>query len=304
MTDEFTQHTLERGDAGKLWLARIPEIIKACEENWQISVLPPFKLNYNYVAPATRKDGTQVVLKIGFPGDNEFISEVSALEVFNGEGTERLLETNSTNSAILIETVTPGNPLSELSDDEEATRTLARVMKKLWKPAPPGSNFITVLEWAKELSQLQSRFGGKTGPLPEYIVLKAQRYFKELTPSQDTPVLLHGDLHHDNVLSSDRGGWLAIDPKGVLAEPCYEVAAMIRNPYEKLKDIPNLEPLLEARIRIFSEELGFDPQRIQKWCIAQCVLSAVWNMDGQKGWEHAIRVAEALDKIDLNVKIL
>lgn len=302
MTEEFIRHAEERGEDGKQWLERIPEIIAECEQKWQISVLPPFKLTWNYVAPAKQTDGTEVVLKIGFPKDSEFQSEISALKVFKGKGKgiELLLKEDSQNAAILIEQVSPGVPLSELTDDGEATRILAKVMKKLWKPAPPGSNFTTVLERSKDLFKVQEWFRGKTGPLPEHLVLKAQQYFKDLSASQDTPVLMHGDLHHDNVLSSERDGWLAIDPKGIIAEPCYEVAAMIRNPYEKLKDIQNLEPLLKRRIRILSEELRFDPLRIQRWCIAQCILSAVWNMEGHKGWEHGIRVAVALENITLD----
>ena len=31
--------------------------------------------------------------------------------------------------------------------------------------------------------------------------------------------MLHGDLHHDNVLTADREPWLAIDPHGVLGDP-------------------------------------------------------------------------------------
>ena len=104
-------------------------------------------------------------------------------------------------------------------------------------------------------------------------------------------------MHHDNVLSSDRDGWLAIDPKGIIAEPCYETAAMIRNPYEKLKHIADLAPLLHRRILILSEELKCNLERILGWCFAQTVLSAVWNTNGVKGGEHAIRVAEALDAL-------
>lgn len=299
MADEFKQHAFDKGEVGKHWLEQIPRIIKSSEQKWDIKVLPPFKLTWNYVAPVKRKDGSDAVLKIGYPKDQEFRSEIAALELFHGQGIEQLLEEDPENAAILIEQIKPGVPLSELEDDEEATRILIRVMKKLWKPVPPDYSFTftPVLEWAKDLFQVQEWYKGTTGPLPAHITLKAQEYFKELASTQDTPVLVHGDLHHDNVLSSHRDGWIAIDPKGILAEPCYEVAAMIRNPYEKLKNIPNLEPLLEKRIQILSEELGFDRKRIQKWCIAQSVLSAVWSMEGVKGWEHGIRVAEALDRI-------
>src|SRR6266567_3540278 len=66
--------------------------------------------------------------------------------------------------------------------------------------------------------------------------------------SSAEPVLVHGDLHHDNVLSSARAGWLAIDPKGVAAEPAYETAAMLRNPRSKLQQHPELEQILNVFI--------------------------------------------------------
>jgi streptomycin 6-kinase len=72
---------------------------------------------------------------------------------------------------------------------------------------------------------------------------------------------------------------------------------MMRNPYDKLKVITDLEPLLRRRINILSEELEVKPQRIRDWSFAQCVLSAVWNAEGVKGPSHALRVAEVLDTI-------
>ena len=97
---------------------------------------------------------------------------------------------------------------------KEATRILASVMKHLWKPLPEKHDFITIAEWSNAISQ----YHGTSGPLPSYLVDKAERLFAELIASSAEPVLVHGDLHHENVLSSARAGWLAIDPKGVAAE--------------------------------------------------------------------------------------
>ncbi len=38
-----------------------------------------------------------------------------------------------------------------------------------------------------------------------------------------------GDLHHENILAAERAPWLAIDPKGVIGEPAYEMGALLRN---------------------------------------------------------------------------
>lgn len=297
MNDEFIEHALSNGDDGAQWLQRIPDIIAKYEKLWSVKVALPFTLSYNYVAPAVRADGSQAVVKIGYPKDREFQTEIEALTVFNGVGAEKLLEVDKEDAVILIERVTPGLPLSSIKDDENATRIMAFVMKKLRKPAPGKNNFISIREWTKDLFQVRDWYKGTTGPFPEELINKAQEWFDYLIESQEEPVLVHGDLHHDNILSSDRDGWLAIDPKGILAEPCYEVAAMIRNPYEKLRLITDLKPLLYKRILILSHELKFDARRIHQWCLAQTVLSAVWNTDGYKGGEHALRIAQALNEL-------
>lgn len=298
MNQIFVNNALSHGDEGKKWLNRIPDIIRNAERLWSIKVNPPFNLNYNYVAPAIRKNGAQVVLKIGFPEDREFQTEIDALSVFNGDGITKLFETDQKQATILIEKIIPGKPLSTIENDEEATRILASIILKLRKPLPPNHKFITVREWMKELKEYIQK-NNRRGPLPWNLIEKANKTFEELLSTSKPEVLLHGDLHHDNVLSSSRDKWLAIDPKGIAAEPEYETAAMIRNPFEKMKNTKNLSEILQKRIMILAEELGFDPIRIHQWCFAQSVLSAVWNETSTKGPQHAIVIAEILDSINM-----
>lgn len=298
MNNEFTQNALGYGEAGRQWLDSIPELIKQYENKWSLQVLPPFDLNYSYAAPVILSDGSEAVIKIAFPGDKEFQSEIQALTLFNGKGVVKILRAEPKDAIVLIEKIQPGSALSGISDDDEATRTLARLIKRIRQPLPSDHNFITITEWSSALSKIRQQFSTNEGPIPSHLISIAEELFKKLIASSGAPVLLHGDLHHDNVLSSDGGEWVAIDPKGVAAEPSYEVAAMIRNPYDKLKSITNLEPLLRRRLLILSEELETNVQLLQEWCIAQTVLSAVWNGEISKGTEHAVRVAETLINID------
>lgn len=299
MSEEFLQNIKNHGPAGDEWFKRIPEIISSCEEKWNINVHKPFNLTWNYVAPATKADGTQVVIKIGFPQDQEFQSEIAALKLFDGGGIEKLLEVDTENCAILIEQVTPGQPLSEMEDDETATRILAGVMKKLWKPLPENHQFQSTKQWTQSLFDLNTKYPDGNYPhISPELVKKAQRWCEELIYSSDTPMLIHGDLHHDNVLASTRDEWLAIDPKGVAAEPCYEVGAMIRNPYKKMDKHPQMKEIMKRRIEILSEELGFDRERIYKWCFVQTVLSVVWSLEDPHGrWEHSLNTAMILGEI-------
>jgi len=106
------------------------------------------------------------------------------------------------------------------------------------------------------------------------------------------PVLLHGDLHHENILAATRQPWLAIDPKGIVGEPAYEVGALLRN---RLDAAPDLRPLQARRLDQLAEALQLDRQRLLSWSVAQAVLSAWWSYeDHGRGWEPMIAYAEVL----------
>jgi streptomycin 6-kinase len=115
------------------------------------------------------------------------------------------------------------------------------------------------------------------------------------------PVLLHGDLHHENILSAERQPWLAIDPQGVIGEPAYETGALLRNPMPDILNFPNLKSVLKKRVDQLVEELALDRSRILGWGIAQAVLSAWWDYEehGHVG-ETSITIAELLSQVLLN----
>jgi streptomycin 6-kinase len=299
VNDEFRANALRHGEQGLHWLNQIPEIIAACEQRWSLRAGAPFSLSWAYVAPATRADGTQVVLKIAYPENDDLWTGIEALRIFAGDGITALLDVDAEHAAILLERATPGIPLSALPDDEAATRVLAAVMPRLWKPLPAAQCFITIAQWAEAIPLLRRHHDGSLNPIPERLLASAEELFAELIATAAEPVLVHGDLHHDNVISSGRAGWLAIDPKGVAAERAYETAAMLRNPYDRLACEPQPRALLRRRIEILSEELGFDARRIQQWGFAQTVLSAVWSVESGRirQSEQALAVAEALDEI-------
>jgi streptomycin 6-kinase len=238
-------------------------------------------------------------LKLSFPQDREFRSEVEALRLFDGCGAARLLELDLDLGAMLLERLEPGTPLVALENDEEATSIAAGVMRRLRRPTPENHVFPTVAYWASGLTRLlRNRFDGDTGPLPAALVEEAERLFAELLASSAEPALLHGDLHHLNILAAQREPWLAIDPKGVIGEPAYETAALLHNPWPELLSMPQPGRILARRIDQLSEDLGFDRERIRGWGLAQAVLSAVWSLDDHgEGWEFPIACAELLTGI-------
>ena len=289
---------LLRDEAGLAWLDRLPGLTEDLERSWSLEVGHPFpNLSYNWVVPALREDGAPAVLKLSFPGEKEFRTEAAALAGFGGRGVCRLLELDLDRGAMLLERLRPGGPLTGLKDDEEATAVAAGVMKKLWRPAPPDHAFPTVSDWSRGFERLRRRFGGGTGPMPEKLVEAAETLFAELGASEGEPLLLHGDLHQENILSARREPWLAIDPKGVVGEAAYDTAALLHNPVGAL-DAPDPKGLLERRLAVLSGELGLDRARVRAWGLAQAVLAAYWGLeDGGRVWDEALVFAGLLAEI-------
>jgi streptomycin 6-kinase len=286
------------GDAGQAWLNALPARIADYERRWAVQVGPPFaNLSYNYVAPAVRADGSQAILKLGMPHP-ELSSEIAALHLYGGHGCARLIEAEPQGGALLIERLLPGAMLLDLSDDDEATRIVARVMRDLWRTAPQAPDdaaFPTVTRWVSGLRRLRVKYDGGTGPLPAEMVERAEALFAELLASAGPPMLLHGDLHHENILAAERAPWLAIDPKGVIGEAEYEVGALMRNPLPRLLALLDTTARLARRLDILAETLGFDRGRLIAWSWAQAILSAWWHIeDHGHGWEPTIALAERL----------
>lgn len=283
---------------GAEWLENLPNLLAECEQRWGLVIRPSnFTLSYNYVAPATLADGTEIVLKVGVP-NRELRTEIAALRIYDGRGCVRLLDADPDAGILLLERLSPGEMLTIVTDDDEATRLAALAMQTLWRPLPAVYNFPSVADWTGGLAKLREEFGGGTGPYDQKLVETAESLFTDLLASSSEPVLLHGDLHHYNILSAG-DGWKAIDPKGVAGEPAYEVGALLRNPFTIFAE-PDLKRITARRLDILAETLDMDRERLRQWSLAQAVLSAWWSYeDGGDAavWEPTMRLASVLAEL-------
>lgn len=283
------------GEQGALWLQQLPALLTEYAQRWALQLGSPFALSYNYVLSARRADGSAVVVKAGYPAA-ELRCEIAALRLYNGDNMVQLLDADSERGVMLLEQLQPGEMLATLTDDEEATLIGATMMRKLWRPAPINHPFPTVAKWAEGLQRHRARFAGGVGPLPKLLFEAAEANFRDLLAANEPAMLLHGDLHHYNILRAQRQPWLAIDPKGVVGDPAYEVGAFLYNP--DLAQRPNLDRLLQRRMDLLAEQLAFDRERIRGWGVAQAVLSACWTIEDQgDGWDYVIDIGERLTRI-------
>jgi streptomycin 6-kinase len=240
----------------------------------------------NFVAPARRVDGTRCVLKVS-PHLEETRAEIAALAIWDGVGAARLLAAQPELGGLLQERIEPGTMLAEMSavDDDAATRVAAEILRTLWRPAR-ADGLVSLESWCAAYARNRDVLSRGVPGFPTKLFQRADELRAELLASTREPAVLHGDLHHFNLLRSHRAGWLAIDPKGLVGDRCFDVCQFLRNP----EPVP--PSVNSRRLDIFCAELGLDRRRTREWCLVHAVLNACWSFQDGMAWEHNVAYAE------------
>lgn len=258
------------GEKGKQWLLNLPVLVADLEKKYGLTNLKPFKnLTYNYVLSGFQ--GLQpIVLKLGL--DRYTLKrEALTLTAFAGFGTVSVLLEKD--GVLLLERAVSGISLKSYfpEKDNDAIQVIGECLKKLHQtPIPSNHDLPHIEDWLMGLDNDLD--------IPTDTLHKARRLRDELIASSAKPVLLHGDLHHDNILHNGNS-WAVIDPKGVIGEPAYEIAAFIRNPIPELLEHHNASNIIDNRITQFAIILQLSKQRIIDWCYVQAVLAWAWRLE-------------------------
>ncbi len=243
-----------------------------------------------------RRGSQRCVLKVYKPGSDE-VDGTEALRHF-GPSAVRVLE--CTPRATLLERAEPGMKLAgcvDIGDDDGATHVLCDLMLPLHAAPLPAGPWRRIEDWGKAFARIRAK--GSHSLLTGAVLDHAEAEFFALCATQAEPRLLHGDLHHMNVVLDMQRGWLVIDPKGIIGEPAYETGAALRNPQPRV-ELYGDSKIMARRVEIFAQRLALNPMRILRWAYAQAVLSAAWHVeDGGEDVEimnalYAARTARAL----------
>ncbi len=283
------------GDDGARWLADLPFILRGLARDWDLTLGAPYELSYHYVTAVTCADGTAGVLKLGVPTGTSLAEEAPALAAFDGRGAVRLLRAELDRGALLLERITPGWRAGDLvpDRDDEATSAAVAVMRRLHVPPPPGCRMPEALSQVEAFDDYLS-VHGQAGPLPADLVVRAGGLMRELCASATDRVVLHGDLHHDNILRATREPWLAIDPHGIIGDPGYEVGALLFNPDPDDRD-EALTTLVPSRVEQLADELAMPVDRVVAWGFVKAVMSDVWSAQGWSAAAERSPASRALD---------
>lgn len=283
-------------DEGKRWLASLPTQIEQCSKTWQLTDIVVGKhLSYHYIATAySTLFGMPVIVKLGFD-THALEQEKTSLQLYQGRGCVRLLAADMSQPALLLERLVPGTSLTSLfpAQDLLAIEHTVNILKSLHQTCLPKSGILT------PLSTLLTTFEQAYDALPQQHLTKAQQLLQDLLENQARLVVLHADLHQGNILQT-KDGYTAIDPKGMLGDPAYDVGPFIRNPLQLLIEHEQAAALVVQRIERFAQRLSLDTRRIAAWCYVQSVIAACWHSQDNSDTQvidDCIRMAELLESL-------
>lgn len=296
LSEDFTSNIIDvHGQKGRSWLMDLPNLTAAIASEWELDSLEPFdNLTYAFVAKVRTKNG-QAVLKLS-PPCSRTAREITWYH-HQKKGCARLLRWDSNTGALLLERLNPGVSLKQKvidGNDDEATMIIAKTIIELVQPVESDINdFPHVKDFENSLKLLHQK-------IDHELYRVALNKFHALIGAKFEPHLLHGDLHHDNILS-DGDSFKAIDPHGYVGPAAFEVGAMIRNPYDAFPKALSLKETIERRITILANALPFRRDEILAWSLIYTLIATSWSLEdhGEIPKEH-LDIATILCSLSLS----
>ena len=278
------------GEAGQKWLSEIDRILSECASHWGLSIGDAYpNPSYQLVFPCVGRAGRRLALKLGVPRD-ELRDEAIALRYWSGRGTVKIIDDNQRLGALLLERIDPGSQLADVAsdNDDSATeigatafmRVAAAGIIRADAQSPDLRLLPSLATWADAFRRYSERFPDG-GPIGSEAIARASTMFRALTSSTTSVGILHGDLHHHNILRSGPSDddWVVIDPKGIIGDQTFEAGAFLRNPVAAFGSGIDGVARTRRRIDILIAITGNDRERMIDWAWVGTVLSAVWCVE-------------------------
>jgi streptomycin 6-kinase len=258
-------------------------------QKWSLENVTALASTFTSEVYTAKQGDALVVLKVLNKKGRVFEAKgASVLRCFDGHGAVRLLEADD--SAHLLEYV-DGPALSTIvasGDDLAATEIICGVVEKIHSYHGLIPQDLITME-----QNFQSLFKVVTKPSAETLYRSGARVAEYLIATEQEKRLLHGDIHHENVLKSSRRGWLAIDPQSLFGERTYDVANVFYNPIGFSHIAASTESILQRR-DTFANRLGLDAKRVLQYAFAYGCLSACWCVEDGQSPESTLKIARQM----------
>lgn len=280
---------------GQRWVDRYPDLMLALVHRWKLTLdgIATAGLPINIIHYGKTESGQAVALKVGVPHPEQK-TELMMLQHYNGRHAVKLIDWDEASGAFLMERILPGTQLRDYENVAERSQVRLDLIARLPLPLAPKHQLPTIETWFDEAFV---KFRGSSEPNPEFLsfIELAEEGFAVLKGHYQEPYLLHGDLHHENILWDAKRGWIAIDPKGVIGPKIMECGRFLQNFIED--EVPGVAALKDAtesqvadvlveRFSVVSEITGFSTKHLSLATYIDQVLSSCWSVNAGQSVDH------------------
>lgn len=280
------------------WLASLPPVIDELVGSRELTFADVHpEPSYAIVLFAQSAVHGDVLLKLTPPGD-EVTAGIAGLRAAHGAGIVRLIDADASVSWVLLERIFPGTPLKESYVEDEATSLTAQSLRTYWRGRIDVPGLIPLEEWFESLTDYARAHPDGNGPIPPDLFRPAWHAVERLLIGATERVLLHGDLHHDNILSGPDDSWIVIDPKGLVGPRGYDVATYLLNPWN-IGTQAQYPSIARARFEQLARELEMERRDLVEWSLAHAVLSISWSVKDERLGDVANELGAARAFVDL-----
>jgi streptomycin 6-kinase len=284
------------GEAGRAWLADLPQQVSDLERQWAIKVGHSYpEASEAFVAEAHTDVGQDVILKIVMAGFDAARQELRMLRAAHGKGYAKLIRADESENAFLLEKLGPSLHDLNLPRDKQI-EIICHTLREAWMPTLEGPPLVTGREKAEELAHMiESSWNVLGRPCSEQAIDAALLYAKRRRDAFDPAksVIVHGDAHEWNTLVAPQSttGFKFVDPDGAFAERAYDLAISMR---EWGTMIPDQDLLRFGRQRcdLLAKLTGVERRAIWEWGLIQCVSNGL--LPRQIGLDRAASVPLAM----------
>lgn len=258
-----------------------------------------FFTHSSFLCPVTY-EGQDAMLKIVKEDDDE-VHGAEILKFFDGQGSVRLLKDDQT--VQLLERVIPYQNEMSLEQmvlagkDDAATHIICDVIDKIHsytcgKSIPKSYSVFSDRISETQKLMIEGRVSDNDMPMFTESIALSRLLFEKTKP---THMLLHGDLHHFNVMNSSNRGWLAIDPKGIWGPKVYEYVIMLCNPTLHLHIVASPDRM-NRQAEIISKRSGIDRNLIVNFTFIHALQVAAWCLSppDKEYWLACGRTAKSI----------
>jgi streptomycin 6-kinase len=235
------------GKGAHRWVPKLPDRVAALAAEWGLTVGPEFKSGNSSVVLRCHHEGGEAILKLS-PDSFAVREETEMLRQFAPSGRVPAVLA-ADRGAVLLEAVRPGALVEKLLAPPTPAE-YAAFLTDLHSAGDPESAPRTLIDWLDVLFRSATTRGAD--------LTESRKLRDELLARPTEEVLLHGDLHLGNVLTSDAKGLVAIDPMACVGDASFDAVDYVLEGLDREEMVRRRDALAAAA--------DIDVDRLDAWC--------------------------------------